>query len=397
MIAVGIDVSKSKSTIAIVDSSGEILMKPTDFMHNESSFSHLATILHSYSDDVKIVMEATGHYHQPVLKYLLQENFFVCVVNPYVIKKYGDNDLRKSKTDKKDAIRIAFYTLEKAYSLTPYTILDQKYDELKFLSRQYNQCVSMRVKARVQLSNLLDELMPGIQNILNSRTADPEDNFLYHFIEKYESYEKIRSMSEKRFINSYVKFSNKTHARNPESKALKIYETAQNNLYTRTNTLSTEIAMKQCIELLKQTELAANAIMRQMQSIATTLPEYPVVTAMGGVGPRLAPRLIAEIGDTRRFKSGKALNAYAGNDAPPYQSGQYESTNRHISKRGSASLRKACYEVMQCLKMHKPQDDPVYLFMIKKESEGKPLNVAKMAGVNKFLRIYYARVMEVYK
>lgn len=47
MIAVGIDVSKSKSTIAIVDSSGEILMKPTDFMHNESSFSHLATILHS--------------------------------------------------------------------------------------------------------------------------------------------------------------------------------------------------------------------------------------------------------------------------------------------------------------------------------------------------------------
>ncbi len=55
MIAVGIDVSKSKSTIAIVDSSGEILMKPTDFMHNESSFSHLATILHSYSDDVKIV------------------------------------------------------------------------------------------------------------------------------------------------------------------------------------------------------------------------------------------------------------------------------------------------------------------------------------------------------
>ena len=52
---------------------------------------------------------------------------------------------------------------------------------------------------------------------------------------------------------------------------------------------------------------------------------------------------------------------------------------------------------MQCLKMHKPQDDSVYLFMIKKEQEGKPLNVAKMAAINKFLRIYYARVMEIYK
>lgn len=397
MIAVGIDISKHKSTIAIIDSSGKILMKPTDFMHNESSFSHLVTILNGYSDDIKIVMEATGHYHQPVLKFLLEKNFFVSVINPYVLKKYGDNELRKGKTDKKDAVRIAFFTLEKSYSLVPYTQTEQKYDELKFLSRQYNQCISMRVKARVQLSNLLDELMPGIQNILNSRTADPDDNFLYRFIEKYESYEKIRSMSEGRFINSYIKFAAKSHARNPQSKALKIYEAAKNNLYTRSNSASTDIAMKQCILLLKQTEMSTNAIMYQMQSIACTLPEYPIVLAMGGVGFRLAPRLIAEIGDVRRFKSGKALNAYAGNDAPPYQSGQYEANNRHISKRGSSSLRKACYEVMTSLKMHKPENDPVYLFMIKKESEGKPFNVAKMAGINKFLRIYYARVMEIYK
>jgi transposase len=118
---------------------------------------------------------------------------------------------------------------------------------------------------------------------------------------------------------------------------------------------------------------------------------------MGGVGNKLASLLIAEIGDVRRFHSTKALNAYAGNDAPPYQSGQYETTKRHISKRGSAVLRKTCYEVMQALKMHKIADDPVYQFMIKKEPEGKPKNVAKMAGVNKFLRIYYARVVEVYK
>ena len=52
---------------------------------------------------------------------------------------------------------------------------------------------------------------------------------------------------------------------------------------------------------------------------------------------------------------------------------------------------------MQALKLLKPQNDPVYLFLVKKEQEGKPYNVAKMAGVNKFLRIYYARVMELEK
>ena len=83
-----------------------------------------------------------------------------------------------------------------------------------------------------------------------------------------------------------------------------------------------------------------------MRNIAETIPEYKVLRAMRGVGDRLGPIILAEIGDIRRFHSGKALNSYAGNDAPPYQSGQFESRNRHISKRGSSALRKACYEVM---------------------------------------------------
>ena len=112
--------------------------------------------------------------------------------------------------------------------------------------------------------------------------------------------------------------------------------------------------------MLKQASSSADLILRQMQSIAYTMPEYSIVRSMYGVGDRLAPILIAEIGDVRRFTSAKALNAYAGNDAPPYQSGQFEGTNRHISKRGSAYLRKACYEVMHSLKVHKPENDPVY-------------------------------------
>lgn len=151
------------------------------------------------------------------------------------------------------------------------------------------------------------------------------------------------------------------------------------------------------VDLLAAVQNADDDEIAQMQNIAGTIPEYRILRAMNGVGDRLGPIILAEIGDIRRFHSAKALNSYAGNDAPPYQSGQFESRNRHISKRGSSALRKACFEVMQALKLTKSQDDPVYLFILKKEQEGKPYNVAKMAGVNKFLRIYYARAMELYK
>ena len=75
--------------------------------------------------------------------------------------------------------------------------------------------------------------------------------------------------------------------------------------------------------------------MHQMQTIAATIPEYKILRSMHGVGDRLGPLILAEAGDVRRFHSAKALNAYAGNDAPPYQSGKFEAVNRHISKRGN--------------------------------------------------------------
>lgn len=397
MIAVGIDVSKSKSTIAIINSDGQLLLKPKNYNHTSNDLKGLIDLIKGYQDDVKVAMEATGHYHYPILKALLNEHIYVSLVNPYVMKKYGDSNIRKGKTDKKDSIRIAYYVIEKSYQLSPYTVVDQKYDDLKFLSRQYNQVVTMKVKSRVQLGNLLDETMPGIQTLFASNNAsNPSKNIFLDFIEKYECFDNIKKMGEKRFITSYIKFAEKKRCRNIQAKALAIYELAQNSITTRSTDVSTSIALHQCINLLKQCTESSNQLLVQMQSISFTLPEHTTVRAMHGVGDKLASRLIAEIGDVRRFTSGKALNAYAGNDAPPYQSGQFEGTNRHISKRGSSSLRKACYEVMQALKLHKIVDDPCYQFMIKKEAEGKPKNVAKMAGVNKFLRIYYARVMELY-
>ena len=90
------------------------------------------------------------------------------------------------------------------------------------------------------------------------------------------------------------------------------------------------------------------------------------------------------------------LIAYAGIDAPPYQSGSFNATERHISKRGNSYLRKTGYEIMQSLIKHKPEGDAVYDFIQKKRSEGKCGKEAMIAGLNKFLRIYYGKVCEVY-
>ena len=133
-----------------------------------------------------------------------------------------------------------------------------------------------------------------------------------------------------------------------------------------------------------------------MQEFCKSFPEYSVVRGMPCIGDTLAPRIIVKIGDVRRFKNKHSLIAFAGMDAPPYQSGTFNATERHISKRGNSYLRKTGFEIMQCLIQHKPNGDPVYAFIQKKRSEGKRSKEAMIAGLNKFLRVYYGKVMKLY-
>lgn len=397
MIAVGIDVSKSKSTVAILNGDGSIRAKPFNVRHTADELLALVNYIKGTSEVPTILMEPTSHYHYPLLKAFQEANLPVCLINPYQMKKYGDTALRKAKTDKRDSLRIAQYALEKSYSLIPYTPSDQKYEDLRFLSRQYSQRISTLTGNKVQLLDLLDQTMPGITSLLPLKSRDPDNCVLLRFVKRFKSFDMIRKMGKTRFLESFQILVRKTRGRPASTKGLRIYELALNSVTTRGDNPLTAMTQEQCVDLISTSQKAADEINLQMRTIAETLPEYKVLRAMAGVGDRLGPVILAEIGDVRRFHSGKALNAYAGNDAPPYQSGQFESRNRHISKRGNPALRKACFEVMQALKLTKPQDDPVYLFLAKKEQEGKPYNVAKMAAVNKFLRIYYARVMELYK
>ena len=133
----------------------------------------------------------------------------------------------------------------------------------------------------------------------------------------------------------------------------------------------------------------------EILQLAEQLPEFNIVMAMYGIGPITGTKLMGEIGDIRRFTSKRALVAFAGVDAPPYQSGDFESKSRRVSKRGSPLLRITLFQICSISLQQSNMDDPVFLFMDRKRAEGKHFYVYMVAGAAKLLRIYYARVKEV--
>ena len=368
---------------------GEILESPFDIGHTADELDSLISLIKSFDEETRVVMEDTGHYHLPVATYLSSHNIFVCCVNALRMKKFCSQSIRRAKTDKIDSIKIASFgitywnELVKAY---PSNVI---YDELKFLARQYYQVTGMLVKSKVNFSNLLDQVMPKINDVLSNQG---ENHKLTEFVSRYIHFQNILDMGEMKFTSDYCKWAKKKGYRLNERKAAEILALAQNGIPTLPNSQSVKIAVSEAVKLIHSIEESRNTILAQMQDLCNTLPEYSVVKEMDCIGDTLAPRIIAEIGDVRRFHSKKALVAFAGIDAPPYQSGQIDVRSRSISKRGSASLRRTLFLVMSVILQCAPIDEPVYQFMDKKRSEGKPYRVYMMASANKFLRIYYASV-----
>lgn len=400
MISVGVDVSKGKSTVCIFKPYGEIISSPFEVNHTENELSKLSTMLLRFDEEVRIVMESTGNYHYPILTFLLKNGLFVSVVNSLEMHKYLNRFLRSAKTDKIDSIKIANYGIDNWYHLKKYNIQKNNYHQLQLLGRQYSHYIEMRVKEYLYFYSVLDQTLPSIKKLISSQNPNHfEKDKLLDFAEKYWHFDNILKMSESEFIDDYITWCREKRYQASRAKAISIYSLAKHSISTLdSKNPNTQLMILESIGVLKKINKTLNVILSQMKEYAKEMKEYDVVKNMGGVGEKLAVRLIAEIGDITRFHSSKALIAYAGIDSPPYQSGQYLGANRSISKRGSPLLRKVGYEVMQSLKSHqKPLDDSVYLYILKKELEGKPKKVAKIAGLNKFLRIYYARVKELYK
>lgn len=394
MNAVGIDVSKGKSMIAVMRPFGEVVASPYEIAHTGRELEELTGFLKNLPGETKVIMEYTGKYYQPIARHLREAGIFVSVVNAILLHDYGANSLRRVKTDKKDAIKIANYGLDRWVDLAEYTPEEDIRQLLKTLNRQYNQYIKVKVMMKNNFIALLDQTFPDANRLFSSPARKDGHEKWVDFAATFWHCKCVSDASEDAFKGRYAKWCKKHRYNYSDDKASEIYGKSRECVNTLPKDDTAKLLVTQAVLQLNTIAETLAAIMNEMHRLTTLLPEYDVVMGMYGVGPTLGPQLMAEIGDVRRFYAKKALIAFAGLDAPPYQSGAFESKSRNISKRGSASLRKTLFQVMSVILQNSPPDEPVFQYLDKKRTEGKHYHVYMMAAANKFLRVYYARVKE---
>lgn len=314
MNSVGIDISKGRSTVAVMLPFGEVVISPFEVRHTDSELSELARRLKSLNGETRVVMEATGNYHAPVAKLLHDAGLYVSVVNAKLVHGYGNNELRRIKTDRKDAVKLANYGLDRWLTLPRYIPEENTRLLLKNCYRQYRQYSKVQTVLKNNLISLLDTAFPNANRLFNSPArADGSEKWV-DFVAEFWHCECVRERSEKAFVNKYQRWCRKHGYNFSEEKAHAIYHEASGHIGVMPKAETVKLLVEQAVSQLRVTSAALAALKQEMQSLASQLPEYPVVMEMFGVGPTLGPQLIAEIGDVRRFYSKKALVAYAGID-----------------------------------------------------------------------------------
>lgn len=298
------------------------------------------------------------------------------------------------KTDKADSKKIARYALDRWAKLKQYGSMDKIRNQLKTMNRQFGFYMDQKTAMKNNLISLLDQTYPGVNDFFDSPARSDGSQKWVDFVYTYWHVDCVRSKSLQAFTEHYQKWCKRNGYNFSASKAGKIYQSSSDLIAVFPKDDSTKTLIRQAVTMLNTASQTVEALRLKMDQTAATLPEYPVVMAMNGVGPSLGPQLMAEIGDVTRFTHREALTAFAGVDPGKNDSGKHNQKSVRTSKKGSPSLRKTLFQIMDGLIKRSSVDDPVYAFMDKKRSEGKPYYVYMTAGANKFLRIYYGRVRE---
>lgn len=319
----------------------------------------------------------------------------VSAVHPKLIHDFGNNTIRRSKNDKADAIKIANYGLSNWLELPKYIPEEDIRRMLKVYSRQYAKYTKLKTMLKNNFISLTDQTFPGVNSLFASkpRESDGHEKWM-NFAAKFWHCECVSNLTPKVFAERYRKWCKRAGYYFTQKKADDIYTASCGHLSVMPKNEITELLITQAIGQLNTIAETTATILSEMKRMAEMLPEYSVVSRLYGAGGILCPQLMAEIGDITRFTHKGALVCYAGLEPPEYQSGKFEAMNRKISKTGSPHLRRTLFQVMDCYLKNSPIDEPVYQFLDRKRTEGKHYYSYMTAGSAKFLRIYYARVME---
>lgn len=380
MFYIGIDIAKRSHQAAVTNASGELIVKPFSFKNSAIGFAQFLSVLEensvAYSCCV-IGLEATGHYWYPLYFFLVEQKFTVKVFNPIQTAAFREIAIRKVKNDNHDSIMIADFTRFGRYSET--YIPSEAMLALKNLSRFRLSVSDLCSDLKRRTLVLLDQIFPEYSSVF----SDTFGTTSKHLLEKYSTPDEFSEISTTKLANFIHKISRGRFGR---EKAELIKAAAHDSVGISYAIDTFSFQIKQLVEQIEFMEDQLNEIDAEMAKLLAQ-SEYSVITTISGIGPTLGSIIVSEIGDIERFETSSKLVAYAGLDASVKQSGEFNSTQNKISKRGSPHLRRALW---MAAFMSLRNDPALYDYYSRLRARGKSHRLATTAVARKLCIIVWA-------
>ena len=377
MIYVGIDVAKDKHDCFAMNSDGEILIEKLTITNNLDGFETLYNSLMNFSnslDNIKVGLEATGHYSNNILNFLTEKGFNIYLINPLQTNLYvKGQSLRKTKTDKLDAHVIA--TMLVSDNLKPYIPVSYHISELKSLTRHRFRLVKENSKFKTSLVRLVDIVFPELPKIVSSVAQKSCLALLYEL-------PSAKDIAECNLTHLTHLLSDNSNKKFDREKALQIRDLARKSIGLNSNSVSFEL--KQTISIIQFIQEQLYDVEKKIKEILKEI-NSPILT-IPGISFKTAGSILAEIGDISRFDSPAKLLAFAGLDPSMYQSGKFFSTHSVMVKRGSKYLR---FALMTAARMVCLNDATFNAFKDRKMAEGKHYMVTMGHIAKKLVRVIY--------
>ena len=377
MIYVGIDVAKDKHDCFAMNSDGEILIEKMTIQNNFDGFNYLFNSISQFNEsfeNIKVGLEATGHYSNNILNFLTTKGFNVYVINPLQTNLFRKGQsLRKTKTDKLDAHVIA--TMLISDNLKPYIPVSYHISELKSLTRHRFRLVKENSKFKTSLVRLVDIVFPELPKVVSSVAQKS----CLALLSELPSTKEIAECNLTHLTHLLLNNSNKMFGKD---KAIQIRELARNSIGLNSNSVSFEL--KQTISIIQFIQEQLNDVEKRIKEILKEI-NSPILS-IPGISFKTAGSILAEIGDISRFDSPAKLLAFAGLDPSMYQSGKFFSTHSVMVKRGSKYLR---FALMTAARMVCLNDATFTEFKNKKMAEGKHYMVTMGHVAKKLVRVIY--------
>ena len=378
MYIVGIDIGKNHHEASIVSPEGKQIGRSLRFATTHKGADSLMSFIFKNIGNSPCVfgMEATGHYWYPIYSFLKAKGYTIYVINPIQSDSLRKMYIRQTKNDSIDSFLIAEVIRFGQFGTT--SMADENILAMRQLCRYRDSVISSRTEIKLRIGTIMEQIFPEYEKQFSSLWMSTSMGIL----EKYLTPENIENAP---IDELFEIIKDKSHNRLTKAKAISIKEAAADTFGIKIAQDAFSFQLKQLIDRMnfldKQIEALDIEIMKYYEQFDCYLHTIP------GIGIIGAATILAEIGDISRFKNSSALVAFAGIDPTVRQSGEFNSTHNHMSKRGSPYLRHAIFLAATTCSFH---NSPLNAYYKKKRDQGKHHLTATGAVARKLTTIIYA-------